>query len=117
MVEAALLSGRKLNWQYHCVREWMKRNLIDFSKSNPQLKVVTSVVPNRHPILIAEYSICLSSTFISRKWFIASSLREKYVTEGYLGTCRLSFVFLRVGHGYEKYKRSESGKGVSGSFH
>ena len=37
-------------------REWMKKNLIDFSKNNPQLKVVTSVVPNRHPILIGEYS-------------------------------------------------------------
>ncbi|KAK8802739.1 putative mitochondrial ribosomal protein [Blastocystis sp. subtype 4] len=42
------------------IREWMKKNLIDFSKSNPQLKVVTSVVPNRHPILIGEYKNGLS---------------------------------------------------------
>ena len=95
----------------------MKKNLIDFSRNNPQLKVVTSVVPNRHPILIAEYSICLSSAFISRKWFVTPSMCEKYVTEGYLGACRLSFMFFSIGDGYEKYKRSESGKGVSGSLH
>ena len=34
----------------------MKKNLINFSSANPQLKVVASVVPNRHPILIGEYS-------------------------------------------------------------
>ena len=117
MVEAALLSGRTLDLAYHWIREWMKRNLIDFSKNNPQLKVVTSVVPNRHPILIAEYSICSSFVFISRKWFITSGMCEEYVTEGYLGTCRLSFVFVRIGYGYEKYKRSKSGKGISGGLY
>ena len=34
----------------------MQKNLIDFSKKNPQLKVETQYLPNRHPILIAEYS-------------------------------------------------------------
>lgn len=37
-------------------REWMQKNLINFASSNPQLKVVTTPVNNRHPILIGEYS-------------------------------------------------------------
>ena len=37
-------------------REWMQKNLINFSKENPQLKVVATPINNRHPIIVGEYS-------------------------------------------------------------
>ena len=35
----------------------MKDNLIDFAKENPQLQIEAAVKPNRHPLLIGEYSM------------------------------------------------------------
>lgn len=52
---------------------------------------------------------------MSREWSITSGMREKYVTEGYLGACRLSLWLLNVGERFEKHKWPEGSKGVSGS--
>ena len=52
----------------------MKKNLINFSSANPQLKVVASVVPNRHPILIGEYSNgCFFQLSVQRTAFLDKS--------------------------------------------
>ena len=82
----------------------MKKNLIDFSKSNPQLKVVTSVVPNRHPILIGEYSTPDFLFVIARKWSFKTNLCKKYESKGHLGTRSVWLLDIRIGDGIEKYK-------------
>lgn len=39
------------------IREWMRQNLKDFATKNPQITCETIKLPNRHPIIIAQYSI------------------------------------------------------------
>ena len=39
------------------VRTWMRENLKSFSETFRDVKVETKYVANKHPILIAEYSI------------------------------------------------------------
>ena len=64
------------------IRLWMQKNLIDFSKKNPQLKVVTEYLPNRHPILIAEYKngemrqVCVKNMSQKDIWEHVNDLRN-----------------------------------------
>lgn len=38
-------------------REWMRFNLKEFAEQNPQIRCEAMKKPNRHPIIIAQYSI------------------------------------------------------------
>ncbi|KAK8814731.1 ribosomal protein L51/S25/CI-B8 family protein [Blastocystis sp. ATCC 50177/Nand II] len=64
------------------IREWMQKNLINFASSNPQLKVVTTPVNNRHPILIGEYKngltrqICVKNASQRDIWEHIQELRQ-----------------------------------------